>query len=55
VDHLQVLGPCGSCHNGMVATGKNATHIPSGEVCDDCHTTAAWVPANFDHVNISGD
>jgi predicted CXXCH cytochrome family protein len=52
VDHTQVLGTCDSCHNGTVATGKHPTHITSGNNCDDCHTTVAWVPANFDHANI---
>jgi hypothetical protein len=52
VDHTQVIGACGSCHDGVTATGKHPTHISSGNNCDDCHTTVAWLPANFDHVNI---
>ena len=55
VDHTQVVGTCNTCHNGIIATGKHATHIASGDTCDDCHTTVAWVPANFDHVNITGN
>ena len=52
VDHTQVLGTCGSCHDGVTATGKHPAHIASSNNCDDCHTTIAWLPANFDHVNI---
>ena len=46
VDHTQVLGTCGTCHDGVIATGKHPTHIASGNNCDDCHTTVAWLPAN---------
>jgi predicted CXXCH cytochrome family protein len=55
VDHTQVLGACGSCHDGVTATGKHPTHIASGNNCDDCHSTVAWLPANFDHINITGN
>jgi hypothetical protein len=44
-----VLGTCFSCHNGSTATGKTANHVASGNTCDDCHTTNAWIPAVFDH------
>jgi hypothetical protein len=52
VDHLQVLGSCQNCHNGMIATGKNPGHIVSSNLCEDCHTTYAWVPAVFDHAAV---
>jgi predicted CxxxxCH...CXXCH cytochrome family protein len=26
--------------------------MQSGDNCDDCHTTVAWIPANFDHAGI---
>jgi hypothetical protein len=55
VDHIQVIGTCNSCHDGITATGKHPTHIASGNNCDDCHTTVAWLPANFDHANILSD
>lgn len=29
---------CVSCHDGGVAEGKNATHIPTGDNCEECHT-----------------
>jgi hypothetical protein len=45
VDHLQVLGACATCHNGLDAIGKPPDHIPSDSNCNDCHSTAAWVPA----------
>jgi hypothetical protein len=53
VDHLQVLGSCASCHDGAIATGKNINHLPTGDNCEDCHTTAAWVPAVFDHAGVT--
>jgi hypothetical protein len=53
VDHTQVLGSCGSCHDGIAATGKDPDHIASGNNCDDCHTTVAWLPATYDHANVT--
>jgi hypothetical protein len=53
VDHADVLGTCFSCHNGTTATGKTPTHITSSTACDDCHTTNAWSPAVFDHVDVA--
>ena len=49
VDHSQVIGGCSSCHNGVVAAGKNVSHVQSSAVCEDCHRTTAWIPATFDH------
>ncbi len=49
VDHLEVRGSCFSCHNGVVAPGKNSQHIPSGNRCDDCHLTRTWTIGRFDH------
>jgi len=42
-----------TCHNGVTATGKAVTHITSSNVCEDCHSTAAWTPAQFDHADIT--
>lgn len=52
VDHFVVIGSCQNCHNGTIATGKNAGHVQSSEFCDDCHTTITWSDARFDHSNI---
>lgn len=56
-DH-STLGPgvaCASCHNGVLASGKSASHIISTEICDACHTTVAWVPVSFvNHVEVIG-
>jgi predicted CXXCH cytochrome family protein len=38
----------------MTATRRPA-NITSGDNCDDCHSTVGWIPANFDHVNITGN
>ena len=53
VDHFQVQGTCGTCHNGSAATGKPSDHIVSGNNCDDCHSTFAWLPAAFDHASVT--
>lgn len=37
VDHNEVIGVCSSCHNGVIAPGKNPTHIPTSEECNACH------------------
>jgi hypothetical protein len=52
VDHFQVQGSCSTCHNNVIATGKNPGHIASGNNCEDCHSTFAWSPAQFDHDTI---
>jgi hypothetical protein len=44
-----------SCHNGTFAQGKEANHLPTTADCLDCHTTLAWLPATFDHANVTGD
>lgn len=54
MDHADVRGSCGSCHNGTDATGKHPTHIITSDNCDDCHVSTAWVPARFDHADIFG-
>ena len=61
VDHTQVTGSCYSCHSGSVTistgtvTAKPANHIVSDNNCQNCHTTSAWRPANFDHNGITGN
>ena len=52
IDHSVVVGNCANCHNGVVSTGKNAGHVASSNICDDCHTTYSW---KFYHVNISSN
>lgn len=48
---------CGVCHTtgSMIseAIGKPSTHIQSSNRCDDCHTESAWLPARFDHGDVS--
>ena len=55
VDHAQVLGDCGSCHNGTDAIGKPGNHIDTSNVCDACHSNNAWRPVvTVDHNQING-
>ena len=50
-----VTGNCASCHNGTTATGKNATHIQTNTLCEDCHRTSGWIPVTrVDHANVIG-
>jgi hypothetical protein len=53
VDHTHVIGTCNSCHDGVTATGKHPAHVPSGDTCDDCHSTVGWSPATVDHTSIA--
>ena len=52
-DHSQIVTNCYSCHNGSTATGKSISHVTSGNVCEDCHSTTAWIPAQFNHDNLT--
>ncbi|MDP2008097.1 MAG: cytochrome c3 family protein, partial [Rubrivivax sp.] len=55
VDHnsFTVATVCSSCHNGSGATGKNATHIPSGATnCISCHNVSTWKPTKFNHTQV---
>jgi len=35
---------CVSCHNGITATGKSASHINTSDNCDACHNTNSFIP-----------
>ena len=43
---------CGLCHNNIRAPGKHLQHVPSSNICDDCHTERTWLGARFDHIGI---
>ena len=50
------LGSCTTCHNGIISTGKPATHnggLRVAESCGSCHRTFAWIPARFNHTGIA--
>lgn len=53
VDHLEVLGSCGSCHDGRRAGGQPLNHLPTANDCESCHRTGAWSPAQFNHTGIT--
>jgi hypothetical protein len=50
--HFGVTSNCVSCHNGTLATGKGPAHIATSDACQNCHTTAAWLPARFEHQGV---
>ena len=53
VDHAQVSGPCASCHDGSLATGKNVAHSATTNLCELCHTsTTSWTVAQVDHTQV---
>ncbi|HUX74896.1 MAG TPA: cytochrome c3 family protein [Steroidobacteraceae bacterium] len=56
VDHTQiplaVAGFCVICHNGVQASGKNATHLQTNLECGDCHLSSTWLGAGFDHSGV---
>lgn len=45
---------CNSCHNDNYLATTNPNHVASGfpVMCNDCHTTQGWLPAQFDHDNL---
>jgi hypothetical protein len=51
--HTGVTSNCSSCHNGVLAVGKGPTHVASNNMCENCHTTLAWLPARFDHQGVT--
>jgi hypothetical protein len=54
-DHMNVLGTCSSCHNGVQTVGKPANHIPTQAECSSCHlVTLPWKSAHFDHMGVTG-
>ena len=53
LSHAGVTGNCAGCHDGVLATGKGATHIASNSSCQNCHTTIGWLPARFDHQGLT--
>jgi hypothetical protein len=50
-------GNCATCHSGAYlfanAQAKPATHVPTTQSCDVCHTTAAWKPTSFSHTGVA--
>jgi len=47
-----IIANCVQCHDGNGAPGKKTGHVPSENVCENCHTTAGFLPAfNYDHNN----
>ena len=47
---------CAACHNGTLALGKPANHLPSTATCDTCHTnTLSFANAPMNHAGISSN
>jgi len=50
-DHTGTTGACAVCHDGIIALGKNGTHVPTSEDCNVCHLTAGFIPGTFAHTS----
>jgi protein-arginine kinase activator protein McsA len=51
-----VPGQCLTCHNGLIAAGKAASHSSGNKAtksCDNCHRTYAWTPASWNHAGVA--
>jgi hypothetical protein len=53
LSHAGVTANCASCHNGVLAPGKGPSHVSSNNLCQNCHTTTAWLPARFEHQGVT--
>jgi len=55
-DHTGIMAEdCISCHNGVVAMGKTASHIASTDFCGACHAVQIWAPViTVDHQQVLG-
>lgn len=51
-DHTDIVANCASCHDGVVALGKDGLHVPTNDDCSACHQTTGMIPATFDHLGI---
>jgi len=54
-NHSAIIANCVDCHDGSVASAKPVLHIPSGNICETCHSAIAWIPAQVDHTQVLGD
>ncbi|MEM7218025.1 MAG: cytochrome c3 family protein [Pseudomonadota bacterium] len=54
VDHLETLGACSACHDGVSARGQHPLHLPTTADCGNCHRTRAFAGARFSHVGLNG-
>ena len=58
-DHADITSSCSTCHNSVLATGKNALHIDASNTCEQCHSPsldewALYVPSGvFPHTDIT--
>lgn len=51
-DHNGIVGRCTTCHDGIIALGKDGKHVPTSDDCSACHQTSGMIPATFDHGGI---
>jgi hypothetical protein len=61
--HPGILGGCEGCHNspflptanGKPNVVKAASHLPTAQDCDVCHTNNSFIPSIFNHTGITGN
>jgi hypothetical protein len=52
-DHAGIVDNCESCHDGVFARGKTATHPATAQDCHVCHNTTSFADvAAFDHTGV---
>ena len=47
-----MLGSCSSCHDGIIATGKDPGHFVTQQECNVCHDSVAWIPHIYRHMGL---
>jgi hypothetical protein len=52
-DHSSSSGICDSCHNNLIAIGKDSNHFITSQQCDVCHTAQSWLPVSYTHAIFS--
>lgn len=58
-DHADITSSCSTCHNSILATGKDALHIDASNTCEQCHSPSLgdwvlYVPGGvFPHTDIT--
>jgi len=58
--HKNITRGCEGCHTSRILPDrpeltKSASHLPTQQDCDSCHTVAAFIPSIFSHAGINND
>jgi hypothetical protein len=58
--HPGIVGGCEGCHTTRFIPDnpnavKKASHLPTAQDCDTCHTNNSFIPSIFNHTGITGN